>query len=208
MEKKGLSWGWIIFWLIVFWPVGLYFVIKKMSSDKSAIMSGKTNSLSIIAWVLIGFGGLSAIAGITNPEEGSTGVIAFAIGMVLGGVLLLLKSNKAKKLAIKYKKYIDVIVNQNNRSIDYIASAVGVQYSDAINDLQEMINIGYLNGAFIQQGTREIVFKQLDTVIPSPFVGQTAPKTTVVRCPGCGANNVIPINSVTSCEYCGTAIQG
>ena len=26
--KPQMSWGWIIFWLILFWPVGLYFIVR------------------------------------------------------------------------------------------------------------------------------------------------------------------------------------
>ncbi len=47
-NNNTTSWGWTIFWLIVFWPVGLFLVIKKMSTDKSVLMSGKTGVLSVI----------------------------------------------------------------------------------------------------------------------------------------------------------------
>ena len=121
------------------------------------------------------------------------------------------KASKTKKTAIKYKKYIDIVVNQNVKSIDNVASAVGLSYDVVAKDLQDMINIGYLRDAYIHQGNREIILKQNE---PAPITyaqtvapGQAAPQTIATRCPGCGANNVVAIGRVSECEYCGTPIN-
>jgi len=214
MEKKGASWGWIIFWLIIFWPVGLLLVVKKLATDKSALMSGKTGALSVIAWVLIVIGGLGFIGMLSDTSgdsEGVAGGIVIVLAMVVGGILLLRKASKTKKTAARYKKYIDIVINQNVRSIDNIASAVGLSYNVATKDLQDMVNNGYLKDAYIHQGNREIILKQYE---PAPVayaqtavVEQSAPQTTVTRCPGCGANNVVAVNRVSECEYCGTPIN-
>lgn len=209
MEKKGTSWGWIIFWLIIFWPVGLFLVIKKFSTDKSALMSGKTGSLSVIGWILVAFGGIGFLAELSDTPEAFGLVLALIFAA--GGTLLLLKASKTKKTAIKYKKYIDIVVNQNVKSIDNVASAVGLSYDVVAKDLQDMINIGYLRDAYIHQGNREIILKQNE---PAPITyaqtvapGQAAPQTIATRCPGCGANNVVAIGRVSECEYCGTPIN-
>lgn len=209
MEKKGIGWGWIIFLLIIFWPVGLFLLIRKLATDKSALMSGKTGKLSVIGWVLIVFGGLGFIGIISDTSSGSSGAIT-SLAMIIGGVLLLRKVSKTKKTAIKYKKYIDIVVNQNVRSIDNISSAVGLSYDVVAKDLQDMINIGYLKDAYINQGNREITLKQHESVIYTQVsvVGQVAAvQTKAVRCTGCGANNVATVGKVSECEYCGTPIN-
>lgn len=35
-EKKSIGWGWIVFWWILFWPVGLVLTIIKLSSGNGS----------------------------------------------------------------------------------------------------------------------------------------------------------------------------
>jgi len=207
MEKKGTSWGWIVFWLVIFWPVGLFLAIKKLTIDKSALMSGKTRSFTIIGWIMIVFGGLLLIGSVEDDPEGF--MILWALGLIIGGIVLLVKASKTKKIAVKYKQYIDIVVNQNVRSIDNIASTVGLSYNIVAKDLQNMIDIGYLRDAYIHHSNREIAFKQHESTVyaQATTVGQVAPQTIAVRCPGCGANNVVVVGKVSECEYCGNAIN-
>lgn len=208
MEKKNLKWGWIIFWIVIFWPVGIYLLIKKLSSDKSALMSGMTSKLPVIAWCLIGFGVLGVIVSLTEPELGLTGVIIYLVFFV-GGVLLLKKAKETKKIANRYKKYLNLVINQNIKSIDGIASAVGLSYDVVSNELEKMIDSGYLNNAYINQNNREIVLRQHDHEFynQKSTQNQESAKRVTVRCPGCGANNVVVVDRVTECDYCATPIH-
>jgi len=205
MEKKGTSWGWIIFWLIIFWPIGLFLAIKKLATDKSAMMSGKTGALSVVGWILSAIGGLI----ILSAANQTPGAVVMGVLMLVGGILLLVKASKTKKTAVKYKKYIDIVVNQNVKSIDNIASAVGLPYDVVAKDLQNMINIGYLKDAYIHQGNREIILKQYEPAAytQTPVAVQASSQTIAIRCPGCGANNVVSVGRVSECEYCGTPIN-
>ena len=162
-------------------------------------MSGETRLLSVIAWFSVVFGGIGFIGLVGEPDSG--GPIVVALVFVAGGILLLRTVSTIKKTvanAAKYKKYIDIVVNQNVKSIDSIASAVGLPYDVAAKDLQDMINVGYLEGAYIHQGNREITWKQQE---PTAYA-QAAPQTTVIHCLNCGANNVVVVGSVSKCEYC------
>ncbi len=118
-------------------------------------------------------------------------------------------AKQTKGTAEKYKKYIDIVINRNERSLDNIAYAVGLPYDIVAKDLQDMINIGYLRGAFINHGNREISFEQRQpaVVVQQAAPGQVPVQTQAVRCPGCGANNVVVVGRVTECEYCGTPIN-
>ncbi len=208
--KKSLGWGWIIFLLIIFWPIGLILVIRKLATDKKALMSGKTISLSVVGWILTVFGIIGFIGCITDPT--ATGGAVMALIFAVGGILLILKARKTKKQAAKYRKYIDVVVNGGEKSVDNIAGAVGLQYEVVIKDLQDMIDIGYLKNAYIHQADREILLKQYaESQIQQTyqqtnqqFSNPIQPKA--VRCPGCGANNIISSNEICECEYCGTPL--
>ncbi len=214
MEKKDTSWGWVIFWLIIFWPVGLFLVIKKFTTDKSVLMSGKTTGLSAIGWILTAWATLMFIVFVSDPSSftpAGTFLVIMVFIPLAGGILLLRKGSKTKKQAVRYKKYIDIVVNQNVKSIDHVASAVSLSYDVVAKDLQNMINIGYLKDAYIHQGNREIILKQHE---PAPVaytqtavVEQFAPQTIATRCSGCGANNVVAVGRASECEYCGTVIN-
>lgn len=47
-NNKTMSWGWIIFWIIFFWPVGLIFLFQKLGRDKLAVLKN-SKIVSIIA---------------------------------------------------------------------------------------------------------------------------------------------------------------
>lgn len=211
--KEGDRLGLDYFLLIIFWPVGLFLLIRKLATDKSALMSGKTGSLTVVALFLTIFGGLGFLGMLLDTSGDTEGVLGGAIiviAMMVGGILLLRKASKTKKTAIRYKKYIDIVVNQDVRSLDNISSAVGLPYDVVAKDLQDMINIGYLKDAYINQGNREITLKQHESVIYTQVsvVGQVAAvQTKAVRCTGCGANNVVTVGKVSECEYCGTPIN-
>jgi hypothetical protein len=210
-EKKSTGWGWIIFWLIIFWPVGLFLIIRKLSTDKSALMSGKTGTITVIGWILAVIGGLALIG-----SDFDFGTIVVGAALLAGGIVLIRKANQTKTMAAKYKKYIDFVVNQNIKSIDHIAASVGLPYETTAKELQDMINLGYLHGS-INHETREILLVQnvpvqmvqnavsgIASGVASAFQTNT---TTTARCPGCGANNVVTTGKITECEYCGTPIS-
>lgn len=208
MENKSVSWGWVIFWIIVFWPIGLVLIIKKFADDKSALMSGKRKFVSFIAWVFIAIGAMGLYMAIfVNKAENRS--LLILIVFLAGGLLLRRKTDKVNKTAVTYKKYIDLVINQNYRSIDAIASAVGLPYDKVVMDLQNMIDMGYLKKAYINMGSRIIEFIQPIQQTPAPATGQSRPseQTVPVRCPDCGAKNVAVAGKVTECEYCGNPIK-
>jgi hypothetical protein len=184
-------------------------VIKKLSTDKSALMSGKTGTLSAIGWILIVIGAVGSIGIISDPSNDAAGGIIIGLAMIVGGVLVLRKASKTKKTAAKYKKYIDIVVNQNTRSIDNIAATAGLSYDVAVKDLQDMINIGYLKDAYVNKGSREIILKQNEPEAYTQASTNDLANTQkiAVRCPGCGANNIVVVGRVSECEYCGTPIN-
>ena len=194
-------------WLIIILIVVLFFVIKK--PNKSAIMKGKRGISLVIGWFNIIMGGMLVLG--SAGEVGMISVLVIGIIMFVGGIVLLVKASKIKKSVVKYKRYIDMVVNQKIRSIDNVAAAMGLSYEEAVKDLQKMINIDYLKDGYIHHGNREISLKQ-HTPMPAmyaqvPAVEQVPLQTVALRCSGCGANNVVIVGKVSECEYCGVPIN-
>jgi len=206
-EKKSMAWGWIIVWFILFWPLGALFLFRKLSRDKAAIMrDGK--KVTIISFVLVGIGVLIYSMAL---EVDAAYFYMWALALVGGGVWTFLMARKMKVEGERYKKYISIVVNQGQTSIDNIASAVGVSYQAAAKDLQKMIDAGYFSGAYIDVTQREIVLARAAPPQGSASYAQSAPSAVkvqerIVSCGSCGANNKVK-GQIGECEYCGSPLQ-
>lgn len=198
MSGNNIPWIVVVIALVVFWPVGLFLLFRKLSTDKSAtIKSGKL--LSTVSFILIGVGliwGLSAIAG-------DSSLFVPAALTLCGGVWLRGIAKKTKARGERYKKYIALVVNQRLSSIDQIASATNITYDVALNDLKKMVETGYFPGAYIDFDGRSIIMPQ------QPEYGtassSTSLQTRVVTCKSCGANNSVS-GALGECEYCGSPL--
>ncbi len=215
LAKSGPSWGTVIVLLILFWPVGLFFLYKKLTSDKTAILRN-SQVLSIYGWVLAVIGILYVILGVASSAR-ETQDMAATIGaasfillfFVGGGFLMIAKANKMKKTGNKYKRYIDAVANQRLTSIDQIAAVIPVQYEEAASDLQKMIDIGYFEIAYIDMARRELIMPARQPVYSASASapGAGARATKAVRCKSCGANNTIVVGAANECEFCGSPLE-
>jgi len=204
-EQKQLAMGWIIFWLILFWPVGLVLLIKRQKTDKSAKIKSYKGIL-ITSYVLMGLGIIYLFMGLTGAGDALLACLVYGGG----GVFIFLYARKAQQRSENYRKYINIIINQNQTSIDSISSAVGHQYDSVVNDLQNLVNDGYLPGAYIDVSQRKVILGEMTKQWGSQLVAPKNPvnvQSTVVTCSGCSANNQVIVGQANVCEYCGTFLQ-
>lgn len=211
MNEKGkiggiYSWPVIILALCIFWPIGIFLIIKRVSVDKKTAMgAGKLiGGIGIASYCIAGIGFLACLGDGFGSDD---------IGMILffgiAGFALQKVSQKIKREAEDVKKYLSVIVNGNERQIDVIASSMGKSYDAAKNDIQKLISKGYLKNAYINEGTREVILPNNNI---QEQVGTTTNATAnnvtskIVACPCCGANNTI-MGDMGECEYCGSPLK-
>ncbi len=210
MNEKGkidlwYSWPIIILALCFFWPVGVFLIIKRVSVDKkTAMVSGKLiNGIAIASYCIAGIGFVACLGDGFGSDD-ITMILFFGIA----GFVLQKVARKIKRDAEDVKKYLSVIVNGNERQIDVIASSIGKSYDVAKNDIQKLINKGYLKNAYINEGTREIILpnNNVQEQIGVSTTATTNATTKIVACPCCGANNTI-IGETGECEYCGSPLK-
>lgn len=208
---KWLDWRVIIITFIFFWPLGLYFIWKRINLDKKSQLNLGRN-LIIAGSVLIVLSVIYLFAAVDDPTITLGQRIATVLLMGSSGAGLIILGQRSKKNAAKIKKYISLIVNQEITSIDDIAAAMALPYEITQKDIQKMIDKGYLVGAYINDITREIVLpskhkqdykKHEDIDANKPNV-----QMLVVTCKGCGANNKVKKGSVSECEFCGSPVSG
>lgn len=214
MQKKSFSWGIIALMFFLFFPIGIWMLVKKMTDEKfNYIKNGK--SLKILAWILIGFAVMYLIMGITGEletEEGSSvvgGVIVMLMIFGGGGAFALYKAHSYIKKGTKYNRYISIINSSNDTLIDNIAAAYPTSFEQAAKDLQSMLDDGYFMNAYIDLNRRELIMPQRSVSVNVTVNQNTAhadAQPTSVKCKNCGATNTVVPGTANECEYCGSPL--
>lgn len=217
MQKKSFSWGIIILLFILFFPVGIWMLVKKMTDEKYCY-SKNGKSLKIFGWVLFGMGILYFIMGLTGElatEDGSSAVGRTVLLVILfcgGGLFAVFKGKQFVDRGAKFGRYVAIVNAGSDTSLDNIAAAYPTTYDNAAADLQQMIDAGYFLNAYIDLDKRELVMPATRSikgaVSNSSGNGMPAdPKPRTVKCPNCGATNMIISGAINECEYCGSPLS-
>ena len=214
MQKKSFSWGIIALMFFLFFPIGIWMLVKKMTDEKfNYIKNGK--SLKILAWILIGFAVMYLIMGITGEletEDGSSvvsGVIVMLMIFGGGGAFALYKAYSYIKKGTKYNRYVSIINSSNDTLIDNIAAAYPTSFEQAAKDLQSMLDDGYFMNAYVDLNRRELIMPPKATTVNVAVNQNTSPsygQPTSVKCKNCGATNTVVPGTVNECEYCGSPL--
>lgn len=201
------SWPVIIISIIVFWPLAIFLVYKRVKIDKMAgfIIGKLVKYLSYLCFCVVALGIIVCLGrGFTSGDFEV--ILGF---LILGGALYIL-SKKLISDAEKCKKYISIIINENEFIIDNIAEDMSLPTNVVRKDLNNMINNGYFQGAYINNSTNEIVLPQqskesLNDTASTVSSDESQIEAKVVTCKCCGAQNKVT-TSVAECEYCGSPL--
>lgn len=217
-NKKKTSIGVIIISFILFFPAGIYFIHQRLTEDKTEILKN-SRTVNVIGWVLVVLGIIYLLIGITGQhqsEDGESiaGILFIMVMLCLGGGLLTLRGAKNMKTrGERYNKYTHII-NANQRSVERIANAAAVSAAVALKDLQEMVDIGFFPGAYIDLALQEVVLpgsrnknQQVNFNEGIKEGNVNTPRRKAVHCPNCGAGNEVVEGNITKCEYCGSLID-
>lgn len=185
-------------------------IYRRLTSDKTATLknSGTIRTLSIVMAVL---GVLTIFTTITSPDLETSSVFILVCFFIVPSVLLYRLHLRMKADGERYKRYISIIVNQEERLIASIASGAGVDATLVTADLEKMITLGYFKDAYIDFKNGMIVLPNIKTnlQIEEEEEARRLENTEfkVVFCPSCGANGKVEVGKVGVCEYCDSYIQ-
>lgn len=201
------SWPVIILALCLFWPVGVFLIIKRVSTDRKTAMGAAKliGGLGIASYCIAAIG---LLASISDGFEGEDVIMILFFGAA--GFALRKVAKKIKEDAENVRQYLSIIVNGNVCQLDAIASTTGKSYDVVHKDMKKMIDKGYLKNAYIDEGMREIVLPN-STPAPQNNINVAAAnavpvQSKIVACPCCGANNTIH-GDLGECEYCGSPLK-
>jgi hypothetical protein len=199
-EQDLESWIPSIIMLVIFWPVGLFMLVKKLQNvSDGSVSASRARPLSVIAWVLMALGVLALI--------GSVNISFFpSLFLLIGGVSLFSYSGKLDRARKRYDKYLAVVGNRKVMRLRDIAAAIPVSEEQARQDLEQMIADGrFPEGTYLDMSTRALVIdgtsveqapRSKPTVEPEP-----APQTKPAPKPEPAAAAAKPANQPEEDPY-------
>lgn len=107
----------------------------------------------------------------------------------------------------KFQKYIAIVINQGEKSIEKISGAAGVPMQETREDLQKMIDRGYFPNTYIDAATSEIILPDRKERDLAAYEQEKQKNYRVITCQGCGAQEKIAEGQTNNCEYCGSLLQ-
>lgn len=216
-EEFWCSWPIIIFALYVFFPLGIYLIIKKQKLHRRNIFTvGQKTLYASIS--LFAFGVLCCLPKIISlfvntpelpPIEGlnydvNTHVLETTVGIVfiILAIIVFFISIYQKKQGKKYRKYISCIVNKGLCDLDEISNKTSINKVNVIKDLETLIEKRYLNNYELDIEENRIY--NIDEEKKRRI--EKLKNTRVVECPNCHANNKLE-EKVGKCEFCNSYIE-
>lgn len=162
----------------------------KMSMGKSILIG----ELLIFPMSIIGMSYWEEV--LYSEATGYPVVISIIIGIC---IMRALYKYYEKNNTIR-RKYITLIENQRETSIDKIAHLNNTTYEGACKIINEFIENGVLENTYIDDEKREVILPTSNIDITAKVYQKS------VECPTCGATVTIYSNKENKCEYCNTSI--
>jgi hypothetical protein len=199
--NNGAASGWIVvvIFFALFFPIGIYLAARQLSVAKVAAVGG-SKSARYAAITLLVFSAIWLCIGIPEFKDDATvGAIltVFGLGSAYGGISTLITAKKHEALSGKYGRYLVTIVNQDCYGIEELSKALNVEYNTALQRVEEMVELGLFEGAYIDYKTKELVWGE-----------RPVAEVVSLNCPSCGGvNHNAVVGKKNKCEYCDSVIE-
>lgn len=150
--QQGFDSGWllIIISFVLFWPLGLFLLYKKLRSNKANLSMTKLLPIGGVILLLIGFSGMWDVINSLFYSGFDFYLISdFLRGLFfcIGGLILFGVRQVTVQRDGMNRKYMTIVGSRNIVSIRTIAEAMPVSYDKACKDLQRMIDQGFFGDA-------------------------------------------------------------
>lgn len=194
---RGASWSVVILLLFVFFPVGIFLLVRKVTLEIDSYTKNGT-VMQTLGGVLLALGLMYTFLGLTGAlvDENGNSATAVVLGICvfgLGGLALLIQGVRYWRRGKIYTRYLTLIGMQHLRSLPAIAAAYPTSYEAVCRDLQGMLDRGFFRYGYLDLVRRELILPE--------YIGGQAVSPQTLRCGSCGA-----WGSGTVCEYCGAAL--
>jgi hypothetical protein len=144
--------------LLLFWPLGLYQLARKMKDKRALIDPPDLLPFVVVIMMLIGLVGvIGGIVGASDEMVANTGALVVGLCVLIIGTFVIAKLAGGRKDGERFRKLRNAILDDGLTEIDAIARAASVRPEVAIKDIQDMIDIGFLRNVTIDRSRRNLV---------------------------------------------------
>ena len=214
-NKKEVFYSWpiILIALYVFFPLGIYLIIKKQQLHRKNTFTThkKTFKAAIGLFIVAGIFYLPMIFSIFDNDkelkETANSGLGFGFFFTILGTVILLISFYQKNKAEKYRQYLSLIVNRDTENLDEIATKMNLDKSKVIKDIRILLDKKFLPCEYdldIEDNRIYDVHKAKRK--KEEREREIEKNTRVVKCPNCYANNKLT-EKIGRCEYCNSYIE-
>lgn len=198
--KKTASWGIVIVMLYFLPLIGIIMLVHKVSAERWR-MKENGKAMKILGLVVLCFVPICVILGVTGSLEigadmtraAALGILIFIFGAM--GLALYLPGRKLAIRGQKYDHYIFLLPSRLQISLEEIAMDQKLSCKHVSDDIQSMIQNGYLQDACIDPVNRILIMKQAEKKIRH-FI-----------CPHCNGRNSLDASAPLKCQYCDSVIE-
>ena len=144
---RGASWSVVILLLFVFFPVGIFLLVRKVTLEIDSYTKNGT-VMQTLGGVLLALGLMYTFLGLTGAlvDENGNSATAVVLGICvfgLGGIALLIQGVRYWRRGKIYTRYLTLIGMQHLRSLPAIAAAYPTSYEAVCRDLQGLLDRGF-----------------------------------------------------------------
>ena len=198
------KWVIIVVCFALFFPLGIYMAHQHLSIAKVAAVGGsqtaKYAAIGLLAvgaiGILIGLFPVDDDNGEPQPLVVSAIMVVFGLGCGYGGISTLKNYKQYEALSGKYKQYLLKVVNNDCYNIEDLAKSLNVDYGTALQKVEEMVDLGLFQGAYIDYQAKELVWGE-----------RPVAEIVTVSCVSCGASNDAIVGKNNKCKYCGSGLE-
>lgn len=199
--KKKHSWATIGVVLLFLFPVGIYMLVQKVTSEKDRYaQNGK--GLKTLAIVLFCMSVVYIVMGLSGQVVHDDGTPAYESAIIMplvlcpGGLAALIKGKQYMARGEVYSDFAARFHAGETLNIDEVASKQKISFDAAVADLQGLIGVGYLENAKVDRIGRKVIHTQ------------PVAKLVTLVCPHCDGSNEFPEGAIGCCIYCDSPLIG
>lgn len=189
-KSTSPSWGVVIFVLIIFWPVGLFLLGKKVSNNKASGIKG--SGLTVFGWIFVVVGVFYIYLWLTDNMNIGDASMAQTMVLVIvtffGGGFLMIHIGR-KRMRRSMATSFDTV------DLEEIHNNMG-RYEIPVHNT-------CIHQTIIHSTSENVTSNNVE-----PKVEKAEPTIKILACKNCGANNRVSSDQVTECEFCGSLISG
>ena len=191
-ENGPITWLKIVFFSFVLFPVGLYFMYRKIHFEKLKYYYNGMNTLIYGTTVFLLFGSFSILIGLSAQTPPFILFIPSLLFTLLGLTEMII-GFVVKEIGKTNDKIIKTLFVDKITDIDEIAKIFKSNYFKTCKKIQGLIDSDILNNIYIHHKEREIIINGISNKI-------------ALKCKNCAGTTVLQENDERICCYCGAKI--